>query len=330
MVWGLRPPQMPVSGWVLLSKLTDSPRYGERDCYFQVEICFPTEASEVAEGDSSALLEPECRWELRQRAIEGWSDHPVVGSEQLIIPLLALLVSCGPAILAGITVMMQRSIALVDAGKYVLAVTMCLLFIGIDSLQRKTFDCRWWHDSHHGNTELCQRGLLLYVCGTLLIIVSEFVLLMLFTRLYEQELKELHQTQMSCLTNSAMSAIRQEQFEEAIQFCTKAIAIDGSCVNAYFRRGVAYAKLSHFDAALDDLTTALRLEPGSAALKHELQRIEVILSEADQDVSENPLEDDDSRRYSIEEDPEEEEDEEGPLLKTITVKKSQKKVRFAS
>eukprot|EP00658_Telonema_sp_P-2_P040354 TRINITY_DN28865_c0_g1_i1.p1 TRINITY_DN28865_c0_g1~~TRINITY_DN28865_c0_g1_i1.p1 ORF type:complete len:379 (+),score=50.88 TRINITY_DN28865_c0_g1_i1:133-1269(+) len=283
-------------------------RYGERGCYFKVRVCFP--------GDSKHAAA--CRDELRQRSIEGSSDHPIGGSEQLAIPFLAVIVSCVPPLLGAATVMMKRSIGLLDAGKHILAVTMCLLCLGIDVLQRKTFDCRWWHDSHHGNAARCQRGLALYVCGTLLIILSEIGLLVLFTRMYEHELKELKQMQVSCLTNSGMSAIKQEKFQQAIEFCSRAIALDPICANAYFRRAVAHFKLSNTISAIDDLETALTFQPGNAAIRHELQRCQADLKhEGCDELDSMEIED-----VSDEEEAEDEECDEQPLLQV-------KRVRFA-
>eukprot|EP00656_Telonema_subtile_P044589 TRINITY_DN5083_c0_g1_i3.p1 TRINITY_DN5083_c0_g1~~TRINITY_DN5083_c0_g1_i3.p1 ORF type:complete len:398 (+),score=72.00 TRINITY_DN5083_c0_g1_i3:98-1291(+) len=240
-------------------------RYGEKDCYFQVRLCFA--ASNVTA----------CRPEFRQRAIEGSGTHPVLGSEQLAIPLLAVLFSCIPPVVAAVTVMVKRNMWLLDAGKYMLGVTMCLLCVGVDVLQRKTFDCRWWNDTHHGNADACQRGLGLYVAGTLLIIMSEMALLLLFTRMYERELVELTQMQISCLTNSAMSAINLEQFEKAVVLCSKAISLDTSCVKAYFRRGVANAKMGNLILAIDDLQSALELQPRNDAVDFELRRCEGLL-----------------------------------------------------
>lgn len=288
------------SGVCLLPKC----RYGEKDCYFKVQVCFP------ASDDG-------CRTELRQRAIEGSSNHPVLGSEQLAIPLLAVLVSCVPALLAAVTVMVKRNIWLLDAGKYILGVTMCLLCIGIDILQNKTFDCRWWHDSHHGNAKACQKGLGLYVGGTLLIILSEMALLMLFTRMYERELQELKEMQVSCLTNSAISAINSEQYGRAVGFCSKAIGLDQSCATAYFRRGVAHAKMGNLLLAIDDLESVLVLQPRNDAVHFELERCQQLLEEGGDgglgmgEVSEQFIDEEDG-----------EEQDQRPLLPV-------KKVRFA-
>jgi len=256
-----------LSGVWLLPKC----RYGDNECYFGVNICVVPDSVEQ-QSDIDQTAEPICTLETRQRAIEGSSSHPLLGSEQLAIPLFALLVSCVPAILAAATVFVQRSIALLDAGKLVLAVTLSMLCISVDILQRKTFDCRWWHDSHHGNAEACKQGLSLYVVGSLLIILSQIGLLILFTRMYEWEMSDLLQMRISCLTNSGMSMIQQGRYDEAIVCCSKAINLDRACVNAHFRRAVALSRLLRWDEAVCGLEVALALQPGNTAVEWELEQ----------------------------------------------------------
>merc|ERR1712216_502991 len=185
---------------------------------------------------------------------------------------MAVAVSCIPAVLASTTFFVQRSIALLDAGKMVLAVTLSMLCIGIDVIQRKTFDCRWWHDGHHGNADQCKHGLVLYIIGALLIISSQIVLLVLLVWMYEWEMRELVQMRISCLTNTAMSSIQQGRCREAIDFCSKAIEINRSCVNAHFRRAIALSRLREWDEAILDLEAALALQPGNSAMQWELEQ----------------------------------------------------------
>jgi len=292
-------------------------RYGDPECYFKVNLCAP-DSSSLDQTDKSETVPVElCRLELRQRAIEGSSNDPVL-PEQLSIPLMAVVVSCVPAALASATFFVQRTVLLVAAGKMVLAVTLSMLCIGIDVLQTKTFDCRWWHDSHHGNADQCKQGLVLYVIGALLIIVSEIVLLVLLVRMYEWEMRELIQMRISCLTNTAMSSIQQGRFREAVSFCSKAISMDRTCVNAHFRRAIALSRLREWDEAILDLQAALALQPGNSAVQWELEQCKTQLGQqgvrGENDCGDHASEDD------IEE--EDYENEEESLLPV-------KKVRFA-
>jgi len=262
-------------------------RYGDPECYFKVNLCAP-DSSSLDQTDKSETVPVElCRLELRQRAIEGSSNDPVL-PEQLSIPLMAVVVSCVPAALASATFFVQRTVLLVAAGKMVLAVTLSMLCIGID------------------------------VIGALLIIVSEIVLLVLLVRMYEWEMRELIQMRISCLTNTAMSSIQQGRFREAVSFCSKAISMDRTCVNAHFRRAIALSRLREWDEAILDLQAALALQPGNSAVQWELEQCKTQLGQqgvrGENDCGDHASEDD------IEE--EDYENEEESLLPV-------KKVRFA-
>lgn len=56
----------------------------------------------------------------------------------------------------------------------------------------------------------------------------------------------------------------QGRYDEAIEECTKAIALDPSLVKAYCWRAVAYYQKAQYDSALADYNEAIELDPNLA------------------------------------------------------------------
>lgn len=54
-------------------------------------------------------------------------------------------------------------------------------------------------------------------------------------------------------------------YEGAVEACTEAIALDDSVPEAYFNRGIAYARLKRYEDALEDLSRAIELNPDFVA-----------------------------------------------------------------
>ena len=66
-------------------------------------------------------------------------------------------------------------------------------------------------------------------------------------------------------SNRAGTWIALQKYEEAIRDATIAIRFDPHYFEAYFHRGVAHAMSRQFDAAVADLSEAIRIRPESAA-----------------------------------------------------------------
>lgn len=63
------------------------------------------------------------------------------------------------------------------------------------------------------------------------------------------------------------------QFKETIQNCTKAIQIDEKSVKAYYLRAIAHSKSNAFDEAINDIKTAIKLNPSDKNLRDEFENI---------------------------------------------------------
>merc|ERR1712166_1205941 len=139
-------------------------RYGDKECYFKVEVCAYTDISQAPATPSTAPpfsssvnLKPQnkpnvkppdfCHMVTKLRAIEGSSGH---GAEQLAIPILAVLFSVVSPIVSFVGVV-----------------------IGCRAIQDKTFDCRWWNNNHHGNSQACHDGLSLYVVSAICLFLAQ-------------------------------------------------------------------------------------------------------------------------------------------------------------
>lgn len=63
--------------------------------------------------------------------------------------------------------------------------------------------------------------------------------------------------------NEGVSAIRQQQFEKAVEILSQAISIHPTFALAYVQRGIAYTKLKQYQNALDDLNTSISYNANS-------------------------------------------------------------------
>uniref|UniRef100_UPI00398F24FA FK506-binding protein-like n=1 Tax=Pristiophorus japonicus TaxID=55135 RepID=UPI00398F24FA len=72
-------------------------------------------------------------------------------------------------------------------------------------------------------------------------------------------------------SNLAACQMKQNQYRNAIQNCSKALEMDPDSVKCLYRRGQAYASINEFDKAKGDLKRVLTLEPGNTAALQQLR-----------------------------------------------------------
>jgi len=92
-----------------------------------------------------------------------------------------------PAIFVIIGVLFNKALGLMETGKVFIAVNITMLLMSIRIVDNLTFDCRWWADRHHGNSEECHTGLNLYVVGAVLLVACQMALLALSVLFIEKE-----------------------------------------------------------------------------------------------------------------------------------------------
>ncbi|EFN57340.1 hypothetical protein CHLNCDRAFT_142698 [Chlorella variabilis] len=91
----------------------------------------------------------------------------------------------------------------------------------------------------------------------------------------EEDFAAASATKAACLLNLARCAEREQEWGEALGWCTKAINEDDSYAKAYFRRAVVAACLGEYESARGDLAICAELDESTAEeCEQELQRME--------------------------------------------------------
>eukprot|EP00658_Telonema_sp_P-2_P016906 TRINITY_DN16548_c0_g1_i1.p1 TRINITY_DN16548_c0_g1~~TRINITY_DN16548_c0_g1_i1.p1 ORF type:complete len:236 (+),score=56.43 TRINITY_DN16548_c0_g1_i1:194-901(+) len=161
-------------------------RYGDKDCYFQVKVCAysdikkapPTLSTQLQGGAffKEASKEPSsapdvCMMVPKIRSIEGSSES---GAEQLAVPILAVAFSVVSPVVALVGTLLGRWwISALETLKICLAASMLFLVIGARTVQKLTFDCRWWHNDLHDHSQKCHDGMALYAAAAVLLFVAQ-------------------------------------------------------------------------------------------------------------------------------------------------------------
>uniref|UniRef100_A0A7S2RU75 Protein unc-45 homolog B n=1 Tax=Mucochytrium quahogii TaxID=96639 RepID=A0A7S2RU75_9STRA len=79
--------------------------------------------------------------------------------------------------------------------------------------------------------------------------------------------------------NRAACKLKEEDYQGAIEDCTKALQIDGNSVKALFRRAQAYTALKQVENAFKDLTLLMQLDKDNAAGTKLIQQVRVLAQE---------------------------------------------------
>ncbi|GLG93243.1 hypothetical protein R5R35_006551 [Gryllus longicercus] len=82
-----------------------------------------------------------------------------------------------------------------------------------------------------------------------------------------------HQTELQCLLNLAAVKLQTDVYRDAVNYCNMALAIDGKNAKALYRRAQAKRALGDYDAALDDLRTALQIAPSNKSIVSEMNLV---------------------------------------------------------
>ena len=88
--------------------------------------------------------------------------------------------------------------------------------------------------------------------------------------------KESQELQKTCYLNLSVSTNNLGRFNETIHNCTKALMIDSQAVKAYYLRAIANSKTNNFEEAIEDIKTAIKLNPGDKALRDEFENIKAL------------------------------------------------------
>ena len=75
--------------------------------------------------------------------------------------------------------------------------------------------------------------------------------------------------------------LRRNAYEDAVEYCNRALFIDAKNVKALFRRALAHKACARFSDALTDLAAAAVIEPANEDITKERRLCEVPLSTCD-------------------------------------------------
>ncbi|XP_063991057.1 uncharacterized protein LOC135169733 [Diachasmimorpha longicaudata] len=87
----------------------------------------------------------------------------------------------------------------------------------------------------------------------------------------EEMNKKIRELRTSLYNNMAMCQLKYNNYEHAIELCTKVLQRDENNVKALYRRGCAYGGIRNNEKAVEDLQRAIELEPNNVAVKDKLR-----------------------------------------------------------
>uniref|UniRef100_A0A6V7KV69 BDBT FKBP like N-terminal domain-containing protein n=1 Tax=Bracon brevicornis TaxID=1563983 RepID=A0A6V7KV69_9HYME len=87
----------------------------------------------------------------------------------------------------------------------------------------------------------------------------------------EELLKKIQVLRTSLYNNMAMCQLKYDNYEHAIDLCTKVLQRDENNVKALYRRGCAYGGLKNLEKAVADFQRAVEIEPNNTAAKEKLR-----------------------------------------------------------
>jgi len=157
-------------------------RYGSESCYFFAKVC----DKGLFQKNSIS-----CVWMPKMRAIEGGDGG---GNEQLWIPIMSAIVGLlPPAALLTSTIIRNEKflLGLLEVGKVFLAFNGACLAMSIVRLDTLTFDCRFFPNSLHKNSDDCEEGFKEYIAGAIILFATEVLLVALSISFGEVERRRL-------------------------------------------------------------------------------------------------------------------------------------------
>jgi len=87
------------------------------------------------------------------------------------------------------------------------------------------------------------------------------------------ENEELKKLKVVLNQNLAMVLNKSGNYADALQCCSAAIKVDDKAVKAYYQKSIAGRHLKNYDAATEDLKTAIKLNPKDKNLRAEFETL---------------------------------------------------------
>lgn len=86
------------------------------------------------------------------------------------------------------------------------------------------------------------------------------------------------------LLNLAAAAVQTEAWDDAAEWCDRALHLDNCCVKAKFRRAAVHQHYRRYDLAAQDLEDALVVQPESAPIARQLRTVRALETEQGESV----------------------------------------------
>ncbi|KAJ3414121.1 hypothetical protein HDV05_007065 [Chytridiales sp. JEL 0842] len=87
------------------------------------------------------------------------------------------------------------------------------------------------------------------------------------------ELETINSLKSSLYSNLAAAYLKVGDLMDAVQACENALEVDRKLVKVWFRLGQAKAGLAMFEQAVENLTTAMELDPSDASIPKEIEKV---------------------------------------------------------
>jgi len=81
------------------------------------------------------------------------------------------------------------------------------------------------------------------------------------------------------LTNIAQVHLRNENYDQVLEFCKRAIFVDKKCIKAFSRRAKVWIVKKDYAAAMKDLNAAVEIEPDNHDLRKEYDDLKEVVAE---------------------------------------------------
>ncbi|XP_026531652.1 peptidyl-prolyl cis-trans isomerase D [Notechis scutatus] len=89
----------------------------------------------------------------------------------------------------------------------------------------------------------------------------------------EEGSSKLNSVALTCYLNTAACKLKSLEWQDAIENCTKALAIDSTNTKALYRKAQAWEGMKDYDKALVELQKAQDIAPQDKAIRMEVQKV---------------------------------------------------------
>lgn len=90
---------------------------------------------------------------------------------------------------------------------------------------------------------------------------------------YKKIMSDLLKMKLQCFVNSIICKFKLKDYKSVMSIADQTLAMEKSCVKAYFWKAKALTLMQEYDAAIDTIRKAVKLEPANAEVLKEFATI---------------------------------------------------------